>query len=151
MVERSESNSFKMQMQYFLISEINNKDNWSNKGQLLGEVNENWNEPSWGVIATWITGERESSGEDGRAGGNYSRSLPILSLRLTGYRPGLMYDIQYYVLSSLMPPAFMHYVSAAGWKGGCMCICVTCAQYASFCFVYLNFLCLLPVVIIAPA
>lgn len=41
MVERSESNSFKMQMQYFLISEINNKDNWSNKGQLLGEVNEN--------------------------------------------------------------------------------------------------------------
>lgn len=30
-----------MQMQHFLISEINNKDNWSNKGQLLGEVNEN--------------------------------------------------------------------------------------------------------------
>lgn len=40
-VRRPESTSFKMQMQHFLISEINNKDNWSIKGQLLGEVNEN--------------------------------------------------------------------------------------------------------------
>lgn len=43
---------------FFLISEINNKDNWSNKGQLLGQVNENWSEPSCGVIVAWIRGER---------------------------------------------------------------------------------------------
>lgn len=134
-----------MQMQYFLISEINNKDNWSNKGQLLGEVNENWNEPSWGVIATWITGEREllmMSGEDGRAGeitAGLCRSYRSYSQDI-GQGWCTTYNIMFSPAWCHLHSCIMCLVLDERGGGGCMCICVTCVLslqvFASFILIF---------------
>lgn len=82
------------------------------------------------------------SGEESRAGEITAGLRWSLSLIRTGYRPGLMYDIQYYVLCGLMPPAFMHYVCLLDrW---CVCVCVTyraCAFVWHVCSVCMSLPC----------